>query len=107
GRLALLLGEQLNAQFTATGPMRELQGQLQATSPRMTANLQLAGDGQALRAPGSQVRLQLTPDAWAAWLAAEPGEALPATLLEPVTLNVDVVELLLPRVAEENGGVDL
>ncbi|MEX0745006.1 MAG: hypothetical protein WD118_05345 [Phycisphaeraceae bacterium] len=99
GRLALLLGEQLDAQLTATGPLRQLEADVRANSPRMTANLQLVGDEQALRAaPGSELQLQITEDAFAAWTApAEPGEAPPATLLQPVTLNAQLDEFVLPR----------
>ncbi|MEX1016843.1 MAG: hypothetical protein WDZ31_08855 [Phycisphaeraceae bacterium] len=107
GRLALLLGDQLDTQFTATGPVRSLEADVQAQSPHLTADVQLVGDEQTIRAAeGSQLQLEVTPPAFAAWFAPPAeGEQPPATLVQPFTLDVQLAELTLPREAET--GMDL
>ncbi|MFA9477391.1 hypothetical protein ACERK3_03680 [Phycisphaerales bacterium AB-hyl4] len=107
GRLAALLGDELDATFAATGPVRSMTVNLQASSANLSANMELVGDDEAIRAAeGSQLQLQVTPTAFAAWMAEPaPGEAPPMTLVQPFTVDVQLAELVLPR--DEAAGIDL
>ncbi len=98
-RLVALLGETLDADFTADGRVDDLTASLTARSERFSAEMGIASEPEGLRArPDSRMTLELTPAAFAA-LAGE-GQA-PAALRQAVTINAELRELFIPRVGVE------
>ena len=110
-RLVALLGEELDAAFTADGRLDELSATFTARSERFEAEMGIDSEPDGLRArPESRIKLELTPTSFAALTAdaapaaAEPDaeERAPATLRQPATITAELRELFIPRV-----GVDL
>ncbi len=95
-RLRALLGEELDANVRAEGPVDSLAVNVNATSERMKFDGKLVSDAQSLGSPGSTLRVQITPTAFAQLMQAEPGAQAPQ-LNEPFTLDLQLRSLTVPR----------
>ncbi|HEX7009609.1 MAG TPA: hypothetical protein VF184_06480 [Phycisphaeraceae bacterium] len=103
GRLAGLLGEQIDAHLTAQGPLDQLNAVITAQSPHLNIDAALTGTPDQLQVrPGSTLRMEVTPQAVAAFTAPstpdQPPSTQPATqLAQPFTLELRVASLTIPR----------
>lgn len=98
GRLAALLGPELDAHVRSEGRIDALTAEISASSEYLDVSAQLASDEQSLRSPGGTLSLDVTPDAFARLTAPAANEAAPpAQLLAPFTVELELRELLVPR----------
>lgn len=101
GALVALLGPVLDGKLTAKGNLSHLEAQLHAQSQHMAANGAAKVNGGTLTiAPGTQFKLTIVPEAWA---ALTKGQASAGTLLEPFDVVVQV-DQFSAAVKETDGG---
>jgi len=94
GKLAALLGAQLDARLSVTGSRQDADIRLIAKSPQLAADLPLHVSNDALTSAGdASVRLTVTPRGYAAWAASASGGG---ELREPVTFTVNLTDLQVP-----------
>lgn len=96
GRLAALLGPQLDAQVRTEGPVDAMTATVSARSEHLTVEAQLDSDERSVTTPGATLALNVTPAAFARWTQIMEGEPQPE-LLEPFTAELRLASLTVPR----------
>lgn len=97
GKLVALLGEKLDAKVNANGTLANLNGNIDAKSQTLTVNSAVTSNSTGLTlAPGSKIKLDVSPAAWDA-LTKAPGQTAQAKLKAPFTLDLSIAKIAMPK----------